>query len=340
MNINAAFYKKSEQPLRMCIFLSFNGVATMVGALLSFGLGHATHAAIKPWKLIFLTIGLLNFCWSIIFTWFCPSTPADARFFNEKEKAIAVERVAHNYQGLKNDKLQFHQIKEAAMDLHCWFYALVGMGVGVVNGGSSNFQSALLKGFGFSGISTTILQLPTGAIEWVVVTAAGIIAIFFKNSRSILLFLTCVPGTAGLIGIHVIPLTHKWALVGCTWLQYIVGGPVILSWILLNANVAGQTKRTITNGMWFAFYAAGNIIGANIFYTNEAPKYKSGIIGLLTSYCGVMFLTIFYGIGLIWQNKRRDAKYGKVEGEAEEEAIINGFKDLTDRENTGFRYCL
>ncbi|GMG41699.1 unnamed protein product [Ambrosiozyma monospora] len=247
MNINAAFYKKSEQPLRMCIFLSFNGVATMVGALLSFGLGHATHAAIKPWKLIFLTIGLLNFCWSIIFTWFCPSTPADARFLNEKEKAIAVERVAHNYQGLKNDKLQFYQIREAAMDLHCWFYALVGMGVGVVNGGSSNFQSALLKGFGFSGISTTILQLPTGAIEWVVVTAAGIIAISFKNTRSILLFLTCVPGTAGLIGIHVIPLSHKWALVGCTWLQYIVGGPVILSWILLNANVAGQTKRTITN---------------------------------------------------------------------------------------------
>ncbi|GME83608.1 unnamed protein product [Ambrosiozyma monospora] len=92
--------------------------------------------------------------------------------------------------------------------------------------------------------------------------------------------------------------------------------------------------------MWFAFYAAGNIIGANIFHTNEAPKYRSGIIGLLTSYCGVMFLTIIYGLALIWQNKRRDAKYGKVEGETEEEAIINGFKDLTDRENTGFRYCL
>ena len=41
MNIVSMFYTRSEQPLRMCVFLAFNGVATMVGALLVFWYGIA-----------------------------------------------------------------------------------------------------------------------------------------------------------------------------------------------------------------------------------------------------------------------------------------------------------
>jgi len=67
MNIVSMFYTRSEQPLRMCIFLAFNGMATMVGALLGYGLGHADSGTLKPWQLIFLTIGLINFVWSFVF---------------------------------------------------------------------------------------------------------------------------------------------------------------------------------------------------------------------------------------------------------------------------------
>lgn len=64
MMICGMFYSKEDQPFRMCTFLSFNGIATIVGALLGFGLGHAHNTALESWKLIFLTIGLLNFAWA------------------------------------------------------------------------------------------------------------------------------------------------------------------------------------------------------------------------------------------------------------------------------------
>ena len=48
-------------------------------------------------------------------------------------------------------------------------------------------------------------------------------------------------------------------------------GPVILCWILSNANVSGSSK-TIANGIWFVMYAAGNIISPNIFYAREAQN--------------------------------------------------------------------
>lgn len=54
MNICSSFYTVKHQPIRMCIFLSFNGVATMVGALLGFALGHATNSSLKPWKLAYI----------------------------------------------------------------------------------------------------------------------------------------------------------------------------------------------------------------------------------------------------------------------------------------------
>jgi len=313
----------------------------MVGALLAFGLGHATHASIKPWKLIFLVIGLLNFVWSIVFLYFCPDSPENARFLTQREKLIVVDRVAKNSMGVKDTQFKPRQGLQAFTDISVLLLAFIGLGCGVVNGGSSNFQSALIKGYGFSGLSATALQLPTGAFELVFVFSCGVIAITYKNMRCILLFISCIPGLAGLIGIHVIPIEKKWPLVGCTWLQYIIGAPVILSWVLLNANVAGQSKKAIAVGIWFVLYATGNIIGANIFYSREAPKYTSGMIGLIASYSGMMALAIAYRLVVMRRNAIRNKECGGIlTEEMEQQAIIDGFKDYTDSENRNFRYSL
>ncbi|CAK7898101.1 allantoate permease [[Candida] anglica] len=340
MMICGLFYPKDAQPMRMATFLSCNGIATMVGALLGYGLGHAHNSHIKAWQLIFMVIGLLNFTWAFFFLWLCPDSPERAKFLTDREKAVVIEKVSHNNMGIKDKQFKKYQMFESLCDISVWMMAFVGLGCGVVNGGSSNFSSTLIKGFGFSGLNATALQLPTGAFEFVLVFAAGVAAIYIKNTRTIFLALLCVPGLAGLIGIHVISLEHRWALVGCTWLQFIIGGPVIFSWICLNANVAGHSKKAIATGLWFTFYAAGNIVGSNIFYAYQAPKYISGMIGLITSYVGMIVLAISYRYLLVWRNKKRDQEQGGYTEEIARQAVIDGFKDMTDKENRGFRYSL
>ncbi|CUS22102.1 LAQU0S04e08262g1_1 [Lachancea quebecensis] len=339
MMMCSMFYNKQEQPFRMCTFLSMNGVATMVGALLAYGLGHSTSTALKPWKLIFLVIGLINFVWGFVFLYMAPDSPANARFLTHEEKLKVVERVSKNQMGIKDTKLKPQQALEALRDPNTIILALIGLGCGVVNGGTSNFISSLIKGFGFSGLNATLLQLPTGAIELLCVFAAGVLALYTKkNIRVILLFVLCIPTLAGLIGIHLIPLSHKWALVGCCWLLYIIGGPVIMCWVLLNVTVAGSSKISTSKIMWFLMYTAGNITGAKIFYAKEAPKYITGMKGLIASYAGMMFLCIVY-YALMWRRNRvRDQKHGEVTPDGEKEGIINGFKDYTDFENKFFRY--
>ena len=135
---------------------------------------------------------------------------------------------------------------------------------------------------------------------------------------------------------------HRWTLVGCTWLQYIVGAPVIVSWNLLSTNVAGHTKRSLSNGLWFVLYAAGNVAGANIFFEREAPRYYSALTGLLICYAGIIVLSSVAYVSMRVENVRRDRRMAPEESGSgrDQAAVLDGFKDMTDTESRNFRYAL
>lgn len=147
--------------------------------------------------------------------------------------------------GIKNSHFKKDQIREVFTDYKPIFYLSISFLTGVISGGASNFGSALIKGSGSSGTETTSLQMPTGAIEFAFIFGAGVLAVLVKEVRCLIFCLLFILGLCGLIGIATIPLKKKWALVGCTWLEALVGCSIIHAWIFLNANVAGSTKRQL-----------------------------------------------------------------------------------------------
>lgn len=340
MTITSMFYKRSEQPLRLSIWLSGNGVATMLGALLGFGLGHTHNTHLPSWQLIFLTFGLLNFVCGCVFLCLMPDSPSTAHFLSHKQRIVAVQRVVtENMIGVKTKQLKPHQTLEIARDPKTLCCIAIGAACGVINGGVSNFASALIKGGGFDdGIYATFLQLPTGAFEAAVVPTCGLVTTYVRDARCAILAAVCLVPFGGLLGIRFTALddSHRWTLVGCTWLQYIVGAPVIVSWNILAANVAGHTKRSVANGLWFAVYAAGNVAGANFFFERDAPRYYSALAGLLVCYAGIIVLAGVMYLVMLVGNRQRDAA-GHTNSE---QAILDGLRDMTDMESRHFRYAL
>lgn len=211
--------------------------------------------------------------------------------------------------GVTTRYIKLGQAVENLYDIKILCCAGIGIACGVINGGAgvSNFASSLIKGFRFSGIYATLLQLPTGAIEAIIVLVCGRVATYVLNSRCIVLAVVSLIPFAGLPGFRFTSLDHRWTLVGCTWLQYIIGAPVIMSWNLLSTNVAGHTKRAVANGIWFTLYAAGNVAGANIFSSRKAPRYHSALTGLLVCYDGIIVLLAVAYMAMRWENMRRDA---------------------------------
>ncbi len=272
-----------------------------------------------------------------------PDSAANARFLTHKQKVIAVNRIAKNMVGVKTKQYKMSQVSEALLDVKVWTLILIGLATGVINGGVSNFGSSLIKGFGFSSLNATLLQLPNGVIEFLTIPTCGLIATYVKDVRCLTIMVVCLIPLGGLLGIRLTSLAHPWSLVGSSWLQGIVGAPIILCWNLLTTNIAGHTKRSVANGLWFVFYAAGNIVGANIFDTREAPRYFSALTGMIVCYCATIALAGFLWGFMAWGNKRRDRVLAAGEqtvAGSEDRAVLDGFKDRTDKENRGFRYGL
>ncbi|KAH9886798.1 MFS general substrate transporter [Xylariomycetidae sp. FL2044] len=333
--LTSMLWTREEQTMRSSIWLCTNGVSNILGALLAYASGTAQGLQIAQWKLIFLIVGAITFLWGFAILLYLPDGPHNAKMLSEYERVVAVWRVSNNKIGLKDGTIRPYQIKEAVFDGKCYLLWLFGLAIGLINGAVTNFMSAIIKGFDFDALRASLLQAPGGAFEVVACVVLGRIS-QYPNLLGFTIIISCLPGMAGLIGILTIDIKHRYALVAMCWLQNVVGSPIILSWTVPGLNVAGHTKRSTVMGIFFTCYVVGNIIGPHLFLPAEAPRYPTAIKGLLGTYCAAIIFQALYTVWCWMENRRRD-RLG-LHAEIMEEELLEGFEDLTDKENKHFRY--
>lgn len=83
-------------------------------------------------------------------------------------------------------------------------------------------------------------------------------------------------------------------------------------------------------------YGVGNLIGPQTFRADQAPRYTAGVVTMLVCYCLCIGLMLAYWGISAWENRKRDGKYGKPE--RVHEGTVEGFVDITDKEQEAFRY--
>lgn len=82
---------------------------------------------------VFLIFGAISVTVGVIAFIVLPDLPSTAKFLNERERAIAVERVAANRQGVKNHHFKWYQVKQAALDPKTWLLFVMAVGAQVPN---------------------------------------------------------------------------------------------------------------------------------------------------------------------------------------------------------------
>lgn len=86
-------------------------------------------------------------------------------------------------------------------------------------------------------------------------------------------------------------------------------------------------------------YAAGNLTAPQLFISSEYPRYPTAFRGMIAAFVSIIVLEIILFVYLVWENRRRDRKYGKVDRTQEiAEPLEEDFLDLTDKEQPHFRY--
>lgn len=135
----------------------------------------------------------MTFAWGFVIYFYLPDGPHNAKMLSEYERVVAVWRISHNQTGLKHSKIVPAQITEALIDPKVYLLYLSAGCYGLLNGGVANFLSAIIKGFGFSALKTSLLQTPGGAFELIMVIVFGYVSLI-PNMLGATIFSECLRG--------------------------------------------------------------------------------------------------------------------------------------------------
>jgi MFS family permease len=127
------WWTSAEQPLRLEAYYCTNGIATMIGGLLGYAIGHITTGSLERWMYVFIIFGSVSIVWGIVVLLFLPDIPSTAKFLTERERHVAVERVAANRQGVKNTHFKRYQLVQTLQDPKTWILFIMAVGAQVPN---------------------------------------------------------------------------------------------------------------------------------------------------------------------------------------------------------------
>jgi MFS family permease len=160
--LQSRWYTSAEQPLRLEAYYCTNGLATMFGGLIGYAVGHIT-SGLARWMYVFLIFGSFSIAAGILTLLVLPDSPTTAKFLSDREKEIAVERVAGNRQGVKNRNFKKYQLVQTFKDPKTYLLFVMAVGAQVPNTAITQFTSIIVASFGFDTLGTQYLQIPGGA---------------------------------------------------------------------------------------------------------------------------------------------------------------------------------
>ncbi|KKY21078.1 putative allantoate permease [Phaeomoniella chlamydospora] len=331
--ISTMWYKKAEQVPRIGFWYVGTGTGTIIGSLTSFGFQHYEGQQFSSWQIMFLVFGLITIAVGILVFFVLPDNPMSS-FLSREEKVWAIERLRENKTGVENKHFKLYQALECFRDPQTWLLSIITISSNVPNGAVSSYQATIIKGFGYTSKETALLSIPSGVVAMISVIGATWSAGRF-NKRGFFIIALLIPGVLGGCLLAFLPSGYKVGKLIGNYLTNCIGAslPLLYSWC--GANFAGHTKKVTMNAILLMSFCLGNIIGPLTFREGDAPDYIPAKITIVVTVSFAIIMTFVLLGYYSWENRRRDRL-----GLGNQHVTDSEFLDMTDRENTEFRYQL
>ncbi|KAM0747359.1 putative MFS transporter [Meredithblackwellia eburnea MCA 4105] len=356
--LTVAFYRRSEQPLRVAAWYSTNGLATSIGSALSYGLAQIKSDKLHSYQIIFLMTGLLTVLTAPIIWLRLDNSVVSARYLNAEDRVKAVERLRANQTGIATSKFKIEQIKEFFLDAKSWLFFCQSLAVNVGASVITVMGPILLQGIaGFSSETSVLLNIPFGVLQFILIWLSSYVA-WKSSKKSYILAGFIAPVVVGCAILYAVPRTvqNKGALLfGYYLLAFLfAANPLIISWI--SGNTAGQTKKSAMITLYNAGSATGNIVGPYLYKASDSPAYLPGIRATMGFFCACEALIGLTVLWLFYLNKRHErtrvakgkpakledtSMHHRYQSGAQNEGEVAGdqaFLDKTDLENEMFKF--
>ncbi|KAK9323827.1 major facilitator superfamily domain-containing protein [Lipomyces orientalis] len=329
------FYHRHEMAFRSGLFFSSAPLASAFAGALAYGITSG-HSKLENWRLLFLVEGFPTMLMAVVALFFLPRSAPEARFFNAREKEIAIARLARQ-SGQTSHKLglNFKHILEALLEPRSWIIALMYFCVNVSFSSLSVFMPTIIKEMGYTSVHAQGLSAPPYILSWMSVIAATFAAARY-DIRSALIIPFSVLGAVGYLVLAIVTVTsvRYFAIYLCAVGMFTTVG-VIMPWAVDNQGT--DSKKGTGMFLLNLVGQCGPLLGTRMFPADDAPYYRKG----MWVSCGCLFavtvLAVILRFYLQYLNSRLDKKWGPVESQMVEELDEVG----VDREfNPTYRYIL
>ena len=364
MFLTSTWYTRDEIPVRIGIWFAGNSIGGLCSSLLAFGVGHIDDH-VRPWRWIYIILGICTFLWAIPIYFFLPDKISEAKFLTVEERQIAADRVIVAGTGsTEHSRWKLDQVKECLIDPKTWLLFSIELLTQMPNGGTQSFSNIVIQTFGFTNLQSTLINIPYSVLTASIIAGTGWLAGRYQTLNCLLIItvvLPCVVGAAIISQRDSVP--HGVQLFAYFLLS---SGPAAmpLNMSLVQSNYRGVTKRMTMTALLFVAYCTGNISGPHFFRKGEAPHYGTAFRAIMVCYSLVVVLALTLRFYLRWINLKRTREEG-FEGSASSAGalaaakvpeVVNGkdvaevvtevqlrpedYDDVTDWKTVGFRYRL
>jgi MFS family permease len=351
--LTSQWYRRAEQPMRVACWYGTNGLSTMFAAAVSYGLGQI-NGQIASWRILFLFVGLMTVFSAPIVYYFIDNDIPSARFLTEHEKLQTIERLRANQTGTGSRDFKWSQALEALIEPKTWLFVGMALCLNVTAAVVNTFGPIIVGGFGFDKGVTSLLNIPFGVVQLLVIFPASYLAHRYRI-KSAFLIIVLLPVFAGAVMLYTLGRDNIPPLLAAYYmLAFLFGGnPLIVSWMI--SNIAGTTKKSVIMSVYNIGVSGGNIIGPLLFNSKDAPYYKPGLTKTMGITGALIGVVIFQVVNLFFLNKiqeRKRVKNGKpakihdlsmehrFEQNTDSDRRLgeNALKDFTDTKNDEFVY--
>ncbi|KAF5554720.1 nicotinamide mononucleotide permease [Fusarium napiforme] len=271
------YYCRHELQWRFNLFFSASIVAGAFSGLLAYAIAHMDGiAGYGGWRWIFIIEGAATVVIAIWSYWMIPDWPETAKFLNDEERALLVDRLAADKKDTHMNTWDKKTAKRIFSDIKIYLGILMYMGIVTTSYSGSFFTPTILKQLGWTSIRAQIMSIPIFLFATVCALVAAVASDKTKH-RSGFILGGCLFTTVG----YVILLNMMSVSVGIRYMAlfFIVAGgyiaqPIVLVWV--SNNMAGHYKLGVASAMQVGFGNIGGIIASNIFVTTQAPTYPLG----------------------------------------------------------------
>ncbi|GFZ44243.1 hypothetical protein JCM24511_01965 [Saitozyma sp. JCM 24511] len=344
--VTARFWTPKEQPLRYALWALGNVILPIPFLVIFYALGTVSPHPLPPWKWIFCLLGSLTIVVGIVILIVLPDSPSNWRFFTPRQRALAVARIARAQTGIKSHVLKPYQIKEAVLDPKIWICAFMFMCQQPAPTIVNNFSGIIIKGYGFTGLESLLLQIPSWIVPCVAMPLVGCLTTFvpaLQNRKSLVIAVVSVISLISEVMLYVyppVPGANKAIPLAFISLLSIDQAIYPLINTLVGQNSGGATKRQTAVAMVWSIYCISNIAVPQSFKASQSPRYQDGVIVTISAQATLVLLALGYYVLCNTDNRRRE-KAMEEQGLTTQEdkaRILAGLADETDKRNPLFRY--